>query len=161
MSCGGTRILYTWNRTDPQQSANIALTGPKSKSKTSFLFRRNRSKSVGRNVNPSDGGRTSIIGSFPWGDSTAAYGTNKNFRVPTKCDISQPCMFQHIASVNEYNCDEFPSTMMMLNGIPNGTQRILVGFGIRSTINIRRQFCPLFIAGAIAFGRSFTDRFTE
>lgn len=76
---------------------NISLTGPKKKGDDKFrLFRRARSKSVGRSEQ-----RHSDCLSEP------ACARRKT---PTKQDISRPCLFQHVTSVNLHNCDQFPST---------------------------------------------------
>lgn len=76
---------------------NISLSGPK-KSKSKF-FRRNRSKSVGR--------ADKVVGD-PWGavETTPL----KHLKPPNKADISSPCLFQHVTSVNLYS-QEFPSIL--------------------------------------------------
>lgn len=79
---------------------NISLTGPK-KRQSLKLFARRRSKSVGRLSETSE---------VELGQDGITQCSGK--RPPRKTDISQPCLFQHITSVNLYNCD--PVTLAMV-----------------------------------------------
>lgn len=76
---------------------NISLSGPK-KSKSKFFRSRNRSKSVGRADKAVD----------PWGEIESAQP--KHLKLPKKADISSPCLFQHVTSVNLHN-QEYPSIL--------------------------------------------------
>lgn len=103
---------------------NIALTAPKSKkSGDKFrLFRRSRSKSVGRTdigrgVNGSE--RSATQNAFTDFNET---GNGRNRKTPNKCDISQPCLFQHITSVNLYNYDQSPIVAASTNRSVTPTQ---------------------------------------
>lgn len=80
---------------------NISLTGPKKKTTEKFkLFRRQRSKSVGR--------ASEIPKESPFYEPPAEF-LQKNYRSknrkPDKSDISAPCLFQHVTSVNLNNLD--------------------------------------------------------
>lgn len=77
--------------------ANISLSGPK-KSKSRFFRSRNRSKSVGRADKTVD----------PWGEIESTQP--KHLKLPKKADISSPCLFQHVTSVNLYS-QEYPSIL--------------------------------------------------
>lgn len=78
---------------------NIALDGPK-KGKSRLMFRRKRSKSVGRQS------RHETNDPFTTSDSSSKLRTP-----PNKADISSPCLFQHVTSVNMYNREELPSVL--------------------------------------------------
>ena len=90
---------------------NISLSGPKKSVKSKIFSRmRSRSKSVGRSEKMQD----------PWdllGGPTNQLLSSKHLKPPIKADISSPCLFQHVTSVNLYNRDEFPS---IITSVVNG-----------------------------------------
>ncbi|KPM07371.1 hypothetical protein QR98_0058630 [Sarcoptes scabiei] len=80
---------------------NISLTGPKARpSGEKFkFFRRQRSKSVGRNAEMSNKSSDTFFDN----DCSQKY-RQRNYR-PDKFNISGPCLFQHVTSINFNNIE--------------------------------------------------------
>lgn len=92
---------------------NISLTGPKAAKKSGEkfrIFRKQRSKSVGRSsdIHKAPSNESSPFYDLP--DHSRNNNHHKNKRLPGKMDISAPCLFQHVTSVNLHNFNQFDST---------------------------------------------------
>ncbi|KAH7640635.1 hypothetical protein HUG17_8104 [Dermatophagoides farinae] len=104
---------------------NISLTGPKAgkKSGEKFrIFRKQRSKSVGRSNDIHHHHHHNVSNeSSPFYDlhDQSKNNHSKNKRPPGKTDISTPCLFQHVTSVNLHNFNQFDSTITGQNGDEN------------------------------------------